>query len=174
MKNYIGIDPGKNGHIVVINESGINKFAIPKIGKEVDVHTLNNLMVGFSTTPHHIIIEDVHAIYGSAAGATFSFGWIVGILEALLVSNGLSFIKVQPKVWQKEMFEGVPEQRKPSSVNKKGILVKGKLDTKAMSIMASKRLFPQFSLLPTERSKNPDDGISDALLMAEYCRRKHK
>jgi hypothetical protein len=176
MKTYVGIDPGKSGAIVTIFNEDIQKFTIPKIGKEVDAHQLNNLLKSLNNLPypHHIILEDVHAIFGSAAGATFSFGWIVGVIEGILVANNLSFTKVQPKVWQKEMFQGIPEQRKPSSVNKKGVTVKGKLDTKAMSIMASKRLFPGFSLLPSERCKNPDDGISDALLMAEYCRRKHK
>lgn len=175
MKIFVGIDPGKSGHIVIIYpDNQIEKLPIPKIGKEVDVHALNRTLKIIKEEPHHILTEDLHAIFGSSASSTFSFGWVNGILEGLLVANELSFTKVQPKVWQKEMFQGIPEQRKPSKLNKKGNEVKGRIDTKVMSIMASKRLFPNFSLLPTERCRKDDDGISDSLLMAEFCRRKFK
>jgi hypothetical protein len=46
-------------------------------------------------------------------------------------------------------------------------------DTKQRSIIAAKRLFPEVSLRRTERSRKDDDGISDAILLAEYGRRIH-
>ena len=49
---------------------------------------------------------------------------------------------------------------------------KTKVDTKAMALMAAKRLFPKVNLIMTERSTTPHDGLVDALLMAEYARRK--
>ena len=175
MKTYIGTDPGRSGHIVCLNpDNSTTKFAIPKVGGQVDVHALNKIFSQFTKIEHHIVTEDLHAIFGSAASSTFSFGWINGILEGLLVANHLSFTKVQPKVWQKEMFQGTPEIRKPSKINSKGIPTKGRLDTKAMSILTAKRLFPNFSLLPSERCRKDDDGIADSILMAEYCRRHFK
>ena len=41
-------------------------------------------------------------------------------------------------------------------------------DTKAESILFCKRKFPNVDLTPTERSKKPHDGLSDALCMAYY------
>ena len=49
---------------------------------------------------------------------------------------------------------------------------KTKVDTKAMALVAAKRLFPKVNLMMTSKSTVPHDGLVDALLMAEYARRK--
>jgi hypothetical protein len=46
-----------------------------------------------------------------------------------------------------------------------------KIDTKATSLIAAKRLFPEEKFLATSRSKVPHDGIVDAVLIGEYCKR---
>jgi hypothetical protein len=46
-------------------------------------------------------------------------------------------------------------------------------DTKAMALMAVKRLFPNQKLTFGERATVPHDGLVDALLMAEYSRRNY-
>lgn len=178
---HIGIDPGKQGAIVCIN-TDIDEVLIkmiPKIpgSQEIDEHELNLILSNIRDHKHHIVIEDLKAIYGVASSATFTFGDICGLIRGMLVANNLRFTKVSPQTWQKEMFQGVKEIRKPSTtrLNKfnKPTLVKGRIETKAMSIMAAKRLFPHVSL-KTSTTKNAvdKDGISDALLMAEYSRRK--
>lgn len=159
----IGIDPGKNGFICIITDDYISYAPIPLINKEVDLHALEQeFLLWDGENDVHCVIEDVHAIFGSAAKATFNFGWIVGVLEAMLVSHGIPYTKVKPKEWQKEMFNGIPIQKKPN----------GRNDTKAMSFLAAKRLFPNEDLTATERSTKLHDGKSDALLMAEYCKRR--
>lgn len=173
---HIGIDPGKEGVIVSLEVVDgeilkIEKKLIPKLPGTniIDDQALNQIFIDIKKNMlHHIVLEDVHAIYGSAASATFSFGDVCGLIRGLIVAHELAYTKVQPKVWQKEMFQGIPEIRKPNKKNGQ----RGNLDTKPMSIMAAKRLFPGVSLLRTERSKKDSDGISDALLMAEYSRRK--
>lgn len=176
-KIRVGIDPGGTGFITsfLINsnesEQVIEYFPIPKIGKIVDIAAIDNFLKNIKALEGiysiHFIIEDVHAIYGSSAGATFSFGHVVGVLEALIISNKIPFTKVQPKEWQKEMWQGIPLMKKPSSTGKK--MVK---DTKAMSLVAAKRLFPGEDLRKSTRAKNPDHNKVDSLLMAEYCKRK--
>jgi hypothetical protein len=165
----IGIDPGKNGFICKyvsnIDYESFKYDQIPLINKEVDLHTLNDILdIDHIAAKNnvHCVIEDVHAIFGSAAKATFNFGYVVGVLEALLVSHNIPYTKVKPKEWQKEMWQGIPLQKKPN----------GRTDTKAMSLLAAKRLFPNEDLTATERSVKPHDGKVDALLLAEYCRRK--
>lgn len=115
----------------------------------------------------HCVIEDVHAKFGSSAKATFSFGYVCGATEAMLIAHDIPYTKVNPKKWQKEMWEGIPVQKKPSSSGKTMVN-----DTKLMSLMAAKRLFPEVDLRASNRSKIPHDGKVDSLLLAEYCRRK--
>lgn len=171
---YVGIDPGTTGYITLIEQTGQIIFhPIPKIGYAIDVLKLNDIFQQISQYYEiSAIIEDVHAVYGSSANNTFTFGYVVGILEALLVANKIPFLKVQPKAWQKEMWEGVPIQRKLSSTKKTQVN-----DTKAMSEIAAKRLFPNEDLRPndcTARCKKADPDKVDSLLIAEFCRRKFK
>lgn len=175
-QGIIGIDPGKNGAIAISDADGVVAFIVmPKIGNVFDIHELNQFFRKLKPEAFHVVIEDVHAIYGSAAGATFNFGFGCGLLQGLLVARDFSYTLIQPKKWQKVMYEGVPEIRKPSILIKKGKragqTVKGGLDTKAMSLLAAKRLYPTMSFLATPRCKKPHDGIVDALLIAEYGKR---
>jgi len=48
-----------------------------------------------------------------------------------------------------------------------------RIDTKATSINAARRLFPEVDLRKSERSKKPDDNKVDSMLMAEYARRRN-
>ena len=168
-KRYIGIDPGKDGAVIILSGNGqlLEKRIIPKIKNEVDESELAQIIrdIGQESI---VVIEDVHAIFGSGAGATFSFGDICGFVRGLLVGYRIPFVKVQPKKWQSVMFEGVPEIIKPMKEGQKRKV----RDTKAMALIAAKRLFPDVDLRMSERAKNPHDGIVDALLMAEYARRK--
>ena len=168
---HVGIDPGKNGYICINYKGSIEFKRIPLIGKVYDVKELSELFgtikaIGDMTSHVHCVIEDVHAIFGSAAGSTFEFGYGVGLLEMGLVAYNIPFTKVAPKKWQKQMFEGIPEQKKPSSTGKTM-----KTDTKLMAEMAAKRIFPNIDLRDTERCKKSHDGKVDALLICEYCKR---
>ena len=63
----------------------------------------------------------------------------------------------------------IPYQLIPPSVWKKEFSL---THDKSQSIAVCKRLFPNVSLLPKDRCKKESDGIGEALLMAEYARRK--
>ena len=178
--NIIGIDPGKNGAIVVLSNDGKILFreTMPCIGNEFNILslqiTMRDIVKKFGEHVN-VFIEDVHAIFGSAAGSTFQFGYVVGITRAMVVAFNLSYTMVQPKKWQKEIYQGIPEIRKPSIVVKtgkhKGQIRKGALDTKKMSELAAQRLFPSANLKRTDKCTINHDGIIDALLISEYGRR---
>ena len=168
-KISIGIDPGKSGFITIFNGNDAPLFiAMPLVKKQIDLSHLAVIFYELKTTNRimHCVLEDVHAMFGSAAKATFNFGYICGVLEALLVANRIPYTKVAPKKWQKQMWEGIPLIKKPSTSGKTQVT-----DTKAMSLLAAKRLFPDVDLRATERSTIPHDGKIDSLLIAEYCRR---
>ena len=169
-KTYIGIDPGKTGYITVFVEgSGYFFKSIETIGSEVDIKDLSDFL-GQCTDVSMCVLEDVHAIFGSAASSTWEFGKVCGIIEAILVIHKIPFTKIQPKKWQKEMWEGIPIQQKPSSTKKTM-----QTDTKLMSELVAKRLFPDLDLrrnTDSTRSKKIDHNKVDSLLMCEYAKRK--
>lgn len=166
----IGIDPGKDGFITVMIGEEFIFSPIPLIGKFLDIHELTRILSEFSSLPDvHCIFEDVHAKYGSSAKATFSFGFVCGATEACIIASGIPFTKVQPKKWQEEMWQGIPIQKKQSSTGKTMVN-----DTKLMSLMACKRLFPNLDLTANSRCRVPHDGKVDSILLAEYGKRKIK
>lgn len=161
----MGIDPGANGGIAIYAGGDMLKlYTIPKIGDSVNVLELCRILLDCKELykVSHCVIEDVHSIFGSSAKSNFQFGWIVGILEALLVSNAIPFTKVAPKTWQKQMHEGIPKMIKSGKTS---------ADTKAMSLLAAKRLFPTETFLATAKSSKPHDGLYDAALLAVYSYR---
>lgn len=170
MKYYIGIDPGVKGCISIVDETGkfVESFFLLKNTKNVDAVEISNTLLNLSKYEDncHVIIENIHAIFGSSAKGTFNFGFIAGLIEGVIATIGLPYTKVNPKIWQKEMFRGVNVITKPSTIDKTQVI-----DTKKMSFLASHRIFPTVDLRRTSKCKNEDDNFSDSLLMAEYGRR---
>ncbi len=183
----IGIDPGKTGAIVALSDMGnvIWKYVTPTIGKEIDWDKFASFLRYDDTDGVHVILEHVHAMFGVAASTTFTFGGCFEGVKALIAAYRLPFTLVQPKVWQKVMWQGIQEHRKPpKKLTKKELIIKaagskvrtpkaiGSIDTKMMSLIAAKRLFPNEDLRASTHPRAvPHNGIVDALLLAEYGRR---
>lgn len=96
-------------------------------------------------------IERVNAMPGQGVTSMFNFGLNYGWLLGQLDAYDIPYETVLPKKWKAEF---------------------GLTGDKTNSIEVCKRLFPKVSLLRTERCKKDDDGKAEALLMAEYARRK--
>lgn len=167
---YAAIDPGKQGAIVFLSDDGeLELHTMPTIanqGKEYDLQQLKNVMNQYKDKLVHLVIEDVHSIYGASANSNFEFGVGVGLVRMAAVMAEIPFTLVQPKVWQKKMFEGVPVIKKPG----KQETGRGSLETKQMALVAVQRLYPKLDLRKSARSTNPHEGIVDALLIANYCK----
>lgn len=172
MKKYIGIDVGKEGFISVIDNGEYRFCSI----EGSDNLSLSKFLLDETLSQSvAVVIEDVHAIYGSSAEGTFNFGFIKGFLIGLLVAHKIPYTLVQPKEWQGEIWTN-----SDMVVSYKTITLKGgkeqkrkEVHTKKTSINAAQRLFPSVDFRKNERCKNPDDNKVDALLMAEYGRRKN-
>lgn len=171
-KVYCGIDPGMSGAISLYDPNRDLWFhwEMPKIGKFVDTNELNNIFKSIREDYNDIIVgqENVHALYNSSSSSTWNFGFVCGLIEGLIVANGLPLIKIQPKKWQKFMWEGVPMMKKPSSTGKTNVT-----DTKGMSLMAAKRLYPNMDFRRNERCKVPDDNKVDSILITTYLKRNY-
>lgn len=85
---------------------------------------------------------------GSVSG--FSYGQHFGTFEAVAACLKLPYITIRPNEWKRSM---------------------GLSSDKTSSIIEAERLFPSVELIPP-RCRKPSDGIAEALLIAEYCRRK--
>lgn len=171
-KLYIGIDVGSKGFISMQIDGKWSHFSI----EDNDLYQLSQIMHNArkDNTDIACVIEDVHSVFGSSAKATFQFGFNKGYLIGLLAANHIPYTLVQPKEWQREMW-----QNSDMVVTYKDVVIKGKkttkkeVNTKQTSINACKRLFPMIDLRKSERAKKIDDNKVDSILMAEFARRKN-
>lgn len=157
--NFIGIDVGKNGGIASIIDNELLLRPIPEYILQIQ-DVLHSISVISPLDDVSIAIEDVHSIYGTSAKSNFQFGRILGMKEAFCFTVFGKYELVQPKVWQKAVWE-------PSDMVKKE---DGKTDTKATSLNAAQRIFPNEKFLKTKRSTVPHDGLVDASLIAYYLK----
>ncbi len=177
-KIYMGIDPGGDGCITWMDQKHFLDFEFLKdlkIGKEWDLNGLKNFFKEFEKKDIHVVLEGVNCDPQWTAKTNWSLSRCLTMLETIMSCYNIPYTLIKPRVWQKEMFQGVSEIRKPSKVNKNGVTVRGRLDTKKMSILAAQRLFPNVTMKKPLKngkwSKNYHDGKTDSVLMCEYCKR---
>jgi hypothetical protein len=171
MTLYIGIDLGKDGALAALNADGtilaLHKTpllkASTKKGKkqgrdEYDIPAMGEILV--ELVPHGdaiAIVEKAQAFPPKFGGslASFAKGYSAGLWHGFLTALGIPFEVVSPQTWQKVMFRDVPGE-----------------DTKLKSILVARRLWPGQDFRRSEQAKKPDDGITDALLLGEFGRRR--
>ena len=145
---FIGIDPGKSGGIACIDEKENFSFTVPYSDS-----ALISLCSDAFNFGREVIccLEKVGAMPGQGVVSMFSFGQSVGYIKGVLESFRIPYQEITPQKWKREF---------------------GLTSDKAKSAEICGRLFPDVSLLATPRCKKPHDGMAEALLMAEYARRK--
>lgn len=151
---YLGIDPGQDGGVSMIdNEKNIwyiNKYDDISFSKLIcDLHK-NTIM--------NVYIEDVHAIRGAKANATFKFGFNTGKAHGIIAASGRTPNLVLPQVWKEEFNLNLGHEYDKDSKKK-------------ASIEKAKELFPNVNLVPY-KCKVEHDGMAESLLIAEWGRRK--
>lgn len=171
--NFIGIDPGKTGALILLDSNCKIKFKaiIPLIGRQIDLYTLDDYFKNLKnqySDDLHIILEDVHSLFSMSAKSNFSFGHTNGVLEGIIASNRIKYTKVQPKTWQSTVWQGI----RPITINtgkkKTNGDIKIKIDTKQTTLLAIKRLFPNEDFTKSLRSKKDDSGLVDSTALAYY------
>lgn len=143
-KEYIGIDPGKNGAMAIINGKKITTVPF-------DEEAYADALARVDEKNAFAVVERVNAMPGQGVTSMFSFGMNYGFIQGLLAANRIPYELVMPQKWKKEF---------------------GVTSDKNTSIAVAQRLFPDVSLLRTDKCKKPDDGVAESLLMAEFARRK--
>lgn len=146
---FIGIDPGKNGGIAYIDTQDNNFDTEPYSDKALlDLcsdasHDWNKQVI--------CCLEKVGAMPKQGVVSMFNFGHSVGYIKGVLESFRIPYQEITPQKWKREF---------------------GLSSKKAVSAEVCKKLFPDVDLLATPKCKKPHDGMAEALLMAEYARRK--
>ena len=143
---FIGIDPGKSGALAVIDDEGY-VWNTNTFDENDYVAVLNDMS---SAVNVKVVLEHVGAMPGQGSVSMFNFGANFGFIKGLLAANNLPYELVRPQKW-KRMFSCTSD--------------------KNTSVEVAHRLFPNVDLRRTTRCSKPHDGIAEALLMAEYCRR---
>lgn len=67
----------------------------------------NNCMI--ESIEAHWLIEDIHAVRGSSAKGTFTFGRNLGHWEGILYSCGIEWELISPRIWQESLL--LPKQK---------------------------------------------------------------
>ena len=160
MVNYIGIDPGLQGGIVVIYpDIAIETSAMPIMlqGKKkiYDHFALTRFFRAFQGTQCYAIVEQQQAMPKQGVVSMMSIGYGFGALKQCLVDFRIPHEVLRAQIWQKEF--GIS--------GRKG-------NTKIQALQICQSLFPDLNLLATKLSKKPHEGIVDAVLIAEYARRR--
>jgi hypothetical protein len=142
---FLGVDPGLSGGIAAVWEDGQLHQANKMPVTDADLFALFVALVeGAQAGRARAVLERVGAWPGMGCVSAFTFGRGVGALQMALHAAGVPFDLVMPNKWQKEM---------------------GCLSGRDKNV--TKRRAQQ--LFPTMRVTH---ALSDALLLAEYCRRR--
>lgn len=142
---FIGIDPGADGALAALLPGG-DARVVP-FSKDAYVDEV----AGLSGLVGLCMLEHVGAMPGQGVVSTFRFGENFGWIQGLLDAEDVPYELVRPQKWKREF---------------------GCTSDKNTSIEVARRLFPSVDLRRTPRCTKPHDGIAEALLLAEYARRK--
>lgn len=141
---YIGVDPGKDGGISIIEKDCV----VNRVYSNEQLLRICEQYQGRCI----FFVENVHSMPKQGTSSTFnfgkSFGYILGVLEAYKIPYEL----VNPQKWKKE-FSCTSD--------------------KNTSIECAQRLFPGVNLYRTERCTKRHDGMAESLLIAEFGRRRN-
>lgn len=149
---FIGIDPGLSGGVAALTIAGklILADCMPVVpapipGKRwVDAAALRRLLVPTGIAERVAAVERVGAMPGQGVSSSFGFGQSFGIVLGVLGAMGIGVELPVPQRWKKH--HGLIKADKRASV---GIVA---------------RRWPDLNL------KASDDGIAEAILIADYLR----
>jgi hypothetical protein len=148
MKGVLGIDPGLGGGLALIDDDGVMIEKMPVVESELDLAEATRWLKAHRERIGLAVLEQVHAFQKASKSSMLKFGRTVGAIEGLLAALEIPMMSVRPHVWCKEMHAGAVAET-----------------AKAKSRQVAGRLFPSVPV-------GKHDGMIDALLIAEYGRRK--
>jgi len=163
-KIFVGIDNGLSGGITAIDENQniIKKWVMPVIKVKKTEYDINEIINIFKYIKQlnkqtYVALEHAHVRPISGKRACFMTGLGYGIMQALIGAFSFSYEIINPKQWQKNIFQGINTG-----------------DTKKDSILFCKRKWPEEDWTKTERSKKAHDGLTDSACLSEFSYRVNR
>lgn len=163
---FIGIDPGLDGACCKLEVGSlggghrIQFFDMPTLvvsekpkRREYDMASIvAKFQVWHGTeSPLFVALERQQSMPDQGVASTFRTGVGYGMLQGILSTLRMPYELVAPVSWKKALMADMPKD-------------------KSASIVAAKRLFPDAA---EHLTRVKDHGRADALLIAEFCRRRH-
>jgi len=166
----LGIDFGKKGGFALVNEAEkiIYKCTMPiREDNEIDITNLENIIdkvlggMDATWTDVKVYGEKLHAIYGTSAKSTFTFGQDYGAVRAAIEILIEPVELVRAVDWQRRIFTRfeLKEVKKKNS---------NRRDTKVMALHAALKRWPDEIWTASSRHRVLHDGMIDAALIALY------
>jgi crossover junction endodeoxyribonuclease RuvC len=154
---FVGIDPGLDGAVAVISGEEIEIFDTPTYNdgkrRRIDAAGCSVILSGicYKGLPF-VSIEKSQPMPKNGSIGCFSLGYSFGVWIGVLSSRGIPYELVTPQSWKKALMPGMPKEKDASRV-------------------ACDRLWP--GQRENWWSLKKHHGRADALLLAEFGRRKH-
>jgi len=155
----VGIDPGRNGALAVIDQASgylLRAMKMPDDARWL-YHWFTALKDDFGSV--QVSLEKAFACgfmdRKHSVSAMFSYGRHFGQLEAVLYTAGITPHLIAPRSWTAELHKGVEGA-----------------SSKDKSLLVARKIWPVNDFTLSKRAKKPHDGLVDAMLLAEYLRRR--
>ena len=153
---FVGIDPGINGAIAIIEGTNILHLErCPKLktkrGHDYDYRGMSELLFGYDAHGDKnavAYIESVSSWPKQGVVSMFNFGKGFGAWLGILHAYGIPVRLARPQDWKSELLAGTDK-------------------SKEASIEAAKIMFPDADLKPGKMTTE-HDGMAEALLIAAY------
>lgn len=152
LRAIIGIDPGKQGGIAVLDQHGkiVLLEPMPIAGKDIDLGNLADTIYNmYSKYDVEAYIEKVGAMPGQGVTSMFTFGFGTGAVHGILAAFKVPRYLVTPQAWKKVILAGTSKD-------------------KEAAIEYCRRAYPTIDLKATKLSKKPHSGMADAICIALY------
>jgi hypothetical protein len=163
--HFVGVDPGKDGAIVGLDEHGalVTMTCMPVVGAQkrlYDVQEVASLIYHLwqgngddSGLPPVWFIEKQQPLPSKMGGAIANYqrGYALALFEGALAAARVPYHVISPGTWQKTMLRDVSAS-----------------DTKARAYIVAQRLFPNVEWRKSPLAKKPHDGLVDAALIGVY------
>jgi len=157
INNFLGIDPGKKGGLVLISDSGkILDFKIMPTRKDGLID--HDAVYKFISPLTNINVFLERAVsFGMGSVGAFNYGRGFAAIEISIELTGNKINYVYPQNWTRILHQGESKDLEP----------------KERSLRVAHNLF-DIKKFPKSRTGKIHDGLIDALLIAEFGRRSVK
>lgn len=156
---FVGIDNGVSGAVAWLWPGGkVRVLGTPVRKAGADIRIDAAVLTRYfspDTACFHVVYEQGQKQPKFGVKGNFANGRSDGVLETVLELLRVPYRPVNPKDWQRDVFQGI----------------RGAADnTKTAALEFCRRTFPEVDLRRTPRCAGPDHNFADALCMAWWAR----